>query len=224
MQPDMDTSPIVFDVETCGLPYAADYLDPVQPAKNLRDPDKIAADIAQRTAERDGKLGLDWNTGRIVALCWWTSGVLTTHVCRDEADEAAAIRAFWKAARNRTIVGFNIKGFDLRFLIQRSRYLGLPYPWVDMGRYSSKGVTDLYLELTFSDPYTEGAMRKTLKAFARRFGIPVADDVDGKEIGALVAAGAWDRVREHCESDVRLTVALAERLGVVKPQHVEVPA
>lgn len=37
-----DFGPCVVDIETCGLSNAADYLEPVTPAKNLKDPEKIA--------------------------------------------------------------------------------------------------------------------------------------------------------------------------------------
>lgn len=212
-------SPIVVDIETCGLPNAADYLEPVQAARNLKDPEKIKADIEARTAERDQKLALDWNVGRIAAIGWWTEqdGGVRYFTCRDEDRESEALCTFWHCARNRLIVGFNIKGFDLKFMIQRSRYLGIAYPTLDLGKYTRKGIVDLFSELTFNDgTYDQGAMRRTLKAFCRRFGIPVVDDINGSEIPALVAAGAWEKVAAHVTADVEATVALARKLGVVR--------
>lgn len=220
MHSDMDLSPIVVDVETCGLLNAADYLEPVQAAKNLKDPEKIKADIKERTAERDEKLALDWNVGRIVAIAWWTeAGGTQVYLGKDEHSEATALMLFWREAKQRTIVGFNVKGFDLKFMVQRSRYLGIAYPQLDFSKYSRKGITDLYLDLTFNDgTYDQGAMRRTLKQFAKRFGIPVPDAIDGKEIPALVAAGDWDAVLKHVTSDVELEVVLAKRLGVIQAQ------
>ena len=217
-----DMSPIVVDIETCGLVNAAEFLEPVFPAKNLKDPEKIKADIEQRTAERDAKLALDWNVGRIVALGWWTEQAQTqAHVCIHEADEGAALEVFWRHAKQRTIVGFNVKGFDLRFMVQRSRYLGIRYPQLDFGKYSRKGIADLYLDLTFGDGlYDQGAMRRTLKAFCKRFGLVCDDLIDGKDIPALFAAGEWEQVEAHLRSDVALTLALARRLGVIQPAPV----
>jgi DNA polymerase III epsilon subunit-like protein len=123
--------------------------------------------------------------------------------------------------RHRTIVGFNLKRFDIRFLIQRSRYLGLDYPKLDLGRYSRAGsIIDLFEELTFNEgAYDQGAMRRTLAAFCRRFGIPVGDKgVTGADVPALVAAGQWAPVLAHVRTDVTLTVALAQRLGVIREQ------
>ena len=215
-----DLSPVIVDIETAGLPNAADFLEPVQPAKNLVDPAKVAADIARRTEERNEKLALDWNVGRIVALGWWTerNGELYS-VCRDEDAERRALGGFWATATHRNIVGFNVKGFDLKFMIQRSRYLGVPHPLLDLGKYTRKGIIDLFSELTFNDgTYDQGAMRRTLHAFCKRFGIPVDDAIKGCDIPALVAAGEWDKVEAHVRSDVALTVALARRLGVVQSQ------
>jgi hypothetical protein len=221
---DLHTSPIIVDIETCGLPNAAEYLEPVTAAKNLKDPEKVKADIDARTAERDAKIALDWNVGRIAALAWWTEDdSIVVRTCPNEADEATALMDFWRACRHRTIIGFNLKGFDLKYLVQRSRYLGVPYPVLDFSKYSRKGITDLYLELTFSDgTYDQGCMKRSLHAFCRRFGIPVNDGISGKEIPALVAAGEWDQVVAHVTSDVELTVALARKLRIVTPLVEEV--
>lgn len=214
-----DVSPIVVDIETAGLPNAADFLEPVQPAKNLKDPEKIAADIVARTEERNQKLALDWNVGRIVAVGWKTQTASHVGLCADEDEEGAELELFWDMARNRSIVGFNVRGFDLKFMVQRSRYLDIAYPRLDLGRYSKGGVIDLFSELTFGDSiYDQGAMRRTLHAFCRRFGIPVTDTTTGKDIAALVAAGDWAGISAHVTSDVELTVALAQRLGVIQSQ------
>lgn len=213
-----DISPIVLDLETCGLENAQEFLEPVSAAKNLVDPAKVKADIEKRTQERDEKLALDWNVARIAALAYWTE----THgtavwECQNESQEKIALAQFWDIALHRTIVGFNIKGFDLRFLIQRSRYLGIAHPVLDLGKYAKQGIRDLYLDLTFGDgTYDQGCMRRTLKQFCRRFGIPVTDEIDGKDIPALIAAGDWASVVAHAKADLGLTVALAQRLGVVQ--------
>ena len=219
-----DLSPIVVDIETAGLPNAADFLEPVTPDARMKDPEKIAADIAAKTAARLEKLALDWNVGRIMAIGWWMEQREDYVVCRDEHTERVALAACWHHCKHRTIVGFNIKGFDLKYMIQRSRYLGVPHPVLDLGKYTRKGVIDLFSELTFNEgTYDHGAMRRTLKAFCRRFGIPVEDAIDGKDIGALVASEDWAAIAAHVRSDVALTVALARKLGVVNvPEAVAV--
>jgi hypothetical protein len=61
-------------------------------------------------------------------------------------------------------------------------------------------------------------MRRSLKAFCKRFGIQVADDITGKDVPSLAAAGEWESVRAHVESDVALTVALARKLRILQPE------
>lgn len=249
----MNVTPIIVDLETAGLPEAPLFLEPIpdavpdespiEAAKNLTDPVKIAADIEKRRAARDEqnraaqekviqqriaraeKCALDWNVGRIVALGYWTEQAGTVvRICQDEEAEGEALCEFWEESRHRTLVGFNLKGFDLRFMVQRSRYLRVPHPILDFSKYSRKGVTDLFIDLTFGDgTYDQGAMKRTLKAFCKRFGIPCDDAINGSEIPALVAEGKWDQVAAHCKSDVELTVQLAHRLGIVReiPQAVE---
>lgn len=220
-----DVSPIILDIETCGIEDPGRFLDPVQPDARLKDPDKIAADIAAKTQARLEKLALDWNVGRVAVLGWWTErdGVQVS-ACQNEGLEATALGAFFDVAKHRTIVGFNCKGFDLRFLVQRSRLLGIRYPQFDFSKYSRKGIVDLYLELTFNEGhYDQGAMRRTLSAFARRFGIPCDDPISGKDVPALLAAGQWQVVADHCRYDLALTVALARKMGVIAavPQDLE---
>lgn len=211
---------IVCDVETCALDNAQDYLEPCQPDSRLVDPKKIAASIQERTEERNSRLGLDHNVGRICAMGWWgewfhREGEPSVYPCHTWEHEAEALDVFWSKAKNHTIVGFNIKEFDLPYMIQRSRYLRVPYPQLDLSPWK-RSVIDLYSELTFGKPRDDKAcMRRTLKAFCKRFGIPVDDTIQGKDIPALVAAGRWDEIVSHVKSDVELTVALAREIGVI---------
>jgi hypothetical protein len=215
----MIARPLVLDIETIGLPNAADYLEPVEAAKNLKDPEKIAANITERIEERQSKLGLDWNVGRIVAIGWWTpepgafgSGVT---LCASESQEAETLRTLWSLAKSRTIITFNGRGFDLPFCIQRSRFLGVPAPEVDLKPYGGgSGNVDLWLELTFGKKDTP-CMRTSLGAFCRRVGIPFDDSVGGKDIGRLVAEGNWPAVKAHCLNDVTATAALARWMGMM---------
>jgi DNA polymerase elongation subunit (family B) len=243
---------IAVDLETAPMDGAAQYvpemepvppldLDSIQAAKNLKDPDKIAWDIAKRRsdaivaheervqrssaayAEKLGKAALDFNLARIVAISWSDGRVSETLVCECETDEQWALNQFWNATTNATLVGFRIRTFDAPMLMARSRYLGVKYPTLDLGRYGRSGrVVDLWDVLTFglSDYETTSVMPRGLKSYAKRYGLEVEDEIDGKDIPALVQAGDWDAVRAHIESDVRLTVQLAQRLGVMRKVEV----
>lgn len=217
------------DIETIGHDCATEFipkpdLDAITPAKNLKDPAKIAENIAARkaeaTAEYDTALSraaLDWNVSRIVAIGFQTEAMAEPYVlpCRNEGEEAAALSAFWAEAKGRRLVGFNARGFDVPTLIQRSRLLNVSHPRLRLDRFGRGDVVDIRDILTFDDARYEALMPRSLKAFAQRFGIPVADETDGSDVAALVAAGNMEAVIAHCTSDVTLTRQLAKRVNAL---------
>lgn len=239
---------LIVDLETFPVDDAADYLDPIepisepdlsqiQPAKNLVDPVKVAADIEKRKqaamddyrekceqqerkrVETLERCSLDVDLCRVVALGWmredWNEP--TGRVCQGEREEAAAIAEFWRELGQRSTIGYNVLQFDLMVLSRRSLYLGVPAPFLNLDKYRSPHV-DLQQRLSFNGvkPY------RSLNWYCRRFKLNVPqDDHDGKAIGQLVKAGDWTAVEHHCTSDIYKTRALAERMGVLKPIEVE---
>lgn len=228
-----DVSPIVVDIETAPLLNVRDYLDPpdltgIEAPSNYVKAEAIAGYIEREKVKRvadfdadcQSKAALDFNCARIVAVGFWGEpfGIVPL-ICKDEDAERTALAEFWRVSRQRLIVGFRIREFDLPMLIQRSRYLGVEHRTLDLGRYArGSGILDLYDLLTFNDLRGETIMRRSAKSFARRFGIPVTDEIDGKDIPALVAADEWEKVAAHVQHDIELTVALARKLGVLQSQ------
>jgi hypothetical protein len=218
----------VVDVETAPHPDAPLYIvppnfDAIEPHGGLKDPAKIADDLAKKKAklqaeyeESLSRCALDWNLNRIVALGMWNvgDGGPQVVICKNEAEEKAALSAFWLMAKGRRLVGFASRTFDCPTLIQRSRYLGIPYRELSLAKFGKGDVTDLREILTFDDARYEAIMPRSLDAFCKRFGIVVEDDYTGAEIGALVKAENWEGVMAHNRADLERTKRLAERLGV----------
>ena len=131
--------------------------------------------------------------------------------CVDEGEEVAALRLLWtdvfdKEERSvRPIVGFNHLVFDLRVLLARSMLLGVSPPYINLDKYRTPHI-DLMDRLTFGGKLPA----RSLKWFAKRFGLPVDDSVSGADIAVLAAAGDWLAIEAHCRSDIRLTKALYE--------------
>lgn len=240
------------DLETIGLPEAGQWFDPCEPdaellapilpdsrlkdpvkvAANLADvarrlaarPDEIKANIAAKEAARAEKFSLDADTCKIVALGWHDigEGSPTVMLCKNETQESAALSIYWGTYSERftKIVGFNSARFDLVVLVMRSLYLGVKHPEIVIAPTWKSPHVDLWERLSLG-----GARRdvKSLRFYAKRFGIPIYDDISGKDVAAMVAAGEWDKVRNHCLFDLDLTRALAERIGCLEPQAVGSP-
>jgi uncharacterized protein YprB with RNaseH-like and TPR domain len=208
----------IIDIETTGLPEAAEYAtEPISAPSNWKDPEKIAAYIAEKQAEQINKAGLDLDLCRVVAVGLQREGAVGVQVLTagDEAEERGLLTALWSQLlkiQHPVLVGFNHVGFDLPVLMRRSQYLNVAYPRLSLDKYRTPHI-DLMAHLTWN-----GLVRaRSLKFYARRFGIPFDDPVKGGDIPQLVDAGDWNAVIAHVSSDVELTAALARRIGVLAP-------
>ena len=212
---------IIIDIETIAHPDAHQWLDPVTPDKRLKDPEKVKADIEEKTAARDAMLALDPDTNQIVALGYYVvnqSGDPFCCVMKDEFEEREHLKAFgalYQALDKRQevrLVTYNGMHFDLPTMLRRASLLEADFPDIDIDKYRSPHAKyDVMWRLTF-----KGLLKmKSLKFYVKRYNLPLLDRVNGKEIAQLVKDDNWDAVEAHCLSDVGLTHALANRLGML---------
>ena len=201
----------VFDIETVPLADAETYVEPPKPRANLKDPVKIAADVAEKTTALLDRAALDPDLCQVVAVGWECDGVAESAVAEDAAQERGLLERFWRVSRGATLVGFNCLGFDLPVLLRRSLYLGVPAPWFVLNKYRPSAIVDLMQRLAYQGTLTY----RSLGFYCRRFGIAVPDPVTGGDVGRLVAAGEWRQVHDHVRADVAKTLALARRVGVI---------
>lgn len=210
---------LYIDTETAALENAAAFCGPVQPDKRLTDPVKIKADIAAKEAAR--AFGLDWNTGRFVAVGWQKNDeeprIL---VCMDRADEMVALTAFadaYSRAKHPLVVGYKCRTFDLPYMMRRAFYLDLAFPRFNLAKYRRDPVFDLYDYLTF-DGIRYGndrasVMSERMVDYCKRCELDIPDDDEkGSEIQKLVDAGDWAGIEQHLRRDIQRTVALARRV------------
>lgn len=220
----MNMQTIIYDIETGALPESelTALLPPFDPAEvktgNLKDPDKIAAKIAEAEANhrRDflEKAALDPLTGRVVAigLLYPDSGEF---VVIGHDDEAATLREFWlttkgEMGRINEMVGFNSNGFDLPFLIRRSWRHRVPVPFgIRRGRYWSDEMVDLRDAWQLGDRQARGS----LDSIAKHLGVG-AKNGNGADFAALWQS---DRAKAlaYLKNDLELTARVAEALGVM---------
>lgn len=228
----MKPKTIIFDIETGPLPpdELAKMIPPFDPTEvkcgNIKDADKIAAKIAEAKAthERDSieRAALDPLTGQVLAIGIMSvdAGGETLDFCNNtieilgDKDEAKTINEFWtliqaEFGRLYPIVGFNINGFDLPFLIRRSWKHGISIPrGLRRGRYWGDQVIDLREEWQCGDRMAKGS----LDSIAKHFGVG-AKNGDGKQFSELWATDR-DKAIEYLANDLRLTAKVAQRMGI----------
>jgi hypothetical protein len=153
---------------------------------------------------------------------------MPTLICANEAEERAALDTL-RAVRQKfdnsitadtRWVCFNGLSFDGPVLETRARLLGAKPFLLDLRKYGSRNICDLYAELTFNGECGMAVMSRTQKALAARLGISVQDDCDGSQVAALVAAGDYYAVAAHCQSDVDTLAAMYRRIYPNRPGFV----
>jgi predicted PolB exonuclease-like 3'-5' exonuclease len=212
---------IILDLETIPHPDAHKWADPVKPDSRLVDPVKIAKSIEDKTAERDDNFGLDADFCRIAAIGYHVVGEAEPEVflCSDEFEEREHIKKLWDLYQygKTRFITYNGHRFDLPVLLMRSLYLQVKHQPLEIpAAWKTDSHVDLYVRMSCNGARDRKDV-KGLRFYAKRLGLPIYDDIDGSQVAAMVKAGDWEKVRNHCLFDLDLTRALAERLDVLKP-------
>lgn len=123
--------------------------------------------------------------------------------------EKKMLEGFWsemaKLQRGtpKRIVGFNIKDFDLPFLVTRSFIHG-----VKITPFLLNEVIDLREKLS---AYKFGRLRGTLKEYGRFMGFEEAE-MDGSQVCDVYWAGEHDKLKKYLENDLAITEKLCQKL------------
>lgn len=227
-----------FDIETAPEPepVLADLYTPLNPDEvktgNLKDPAKIQAKIeeeqAAHAAEFRERAALSPLTGRVVAIGTLADdepeGVIFAHAGLPPApacprrtvvtlDEADMLHTFWRQIcqpiPKPVLVGFNICGFDLPFLIRRSWKLGVEVP--DHLLHHGLRWTEMVHDLALVWHQGDRMARTKLDAVARFLGIPGKTGDHGAHFGQLWATEA-EVAADYLRQDVILCRELDRRL------------
>jgi hypothetical protein len=206
---------LIFDIETApDLGAVAALPEPKAPG-NLKDPEKIAAAIAEKKAEQLANAALDPDTARITAIGMVLVDVYPAKGDKDPepqawlASEAGLteydlLEQFWegyKLAGGR-VCGYNIIGFDLPMILRRSFALGvkpdLARP-LQMAKYRTEPILDL-MGVLYNWDRSRG-----LKWVCKRYGIPnPLPELNGSMVGEMDRA----TLRKYVANDVSLTLQL----------------
>lgn len=136
--------------------------------------------------------------------------------------EADLISGFWEAWRqlfNRersTWIGHNILDFDLPYLVNRSRILGIPVPFGVLETYRNK----VYFSSRFVDTRTHWLLGRkatdtpsSLDLISKAFGLE-GKNGDGANFGKLVQEN-YDEAIAYLANDIVLTKTVALRMGLI---------
>lgn len=219
---------VVIDLETGPeTPERLSIVEPeFEPAKNLRDPEKIAANIAEKRQEWLAGAALSPITGRVMAFGWgcpddgWNiSGVGITDTDNPTPTTEADVigdffELFQKAAVGKFhLAGFNIHGFDLSFLVKRAMILGVKVPY----QLRPNGQSRFYWPPCFVDlqqVWGVGELRPhgSLDVLCRLMGLGEKSG-HGKDFAKLwLDEATRDQASAYLRNDLVLTYKLAERL------------
>lgn len=246
---DLDTIKQVlppFDLSSLG-PHPGEFDPASVKTGNMKDQAKIDAKIAQARADhilavekyerslstaepaywedQQAKAALSALTGQVLAIGYCGERILLDHVSESVTEKQLLIR-FWNQflrcrESGRRMVGWNIEGFDIPFLCQRSAILGVTVP--------EKVFTDAgWLDCTFID---------LMKRWSRPSRTPVKIDsvaraigLNGKpldESGTVINGGQFARLffetpeiaLDYLRCDLQMVAGIGTRLGLEMISH-----
>lgn len=219
---------IIIDIET--LPTdrqdVRDFISAtVKPPATMSKPETIAKWVAESKAEAVdeavSKTGLDGTFGRVCVIGWALDDE-SPQTVQSADDEAFVLQAFADRMNKiplseqytTLIVGHNVSGFDLRFLIQRFIVNRIKPPLVIQRAAQAKPweadkVFDTMIQWSGAGAKPGGSLDKLCLALGIK---SPKGDIDGSKVAAAVAAGRIDDVAAYCRDDVTATRAVYRRM------------
>ena len=215
---------IIFDIETGPLsdselePLLASVNPETVKLGNLKDPAKISAKVEEKKQKLLEDAALRATTGRVVAIGYLINESGETKLTPHDWNERQILANFWEhfayCRRQRLkLIGFNICGFDLPFLMQRSWILGIPMPDdIRDGHKWDSTIIDLAKEWGCGvyGSYT------SLHEICTSMGIPGKNGKATEFAGLWLSENADDQAQAaaYLKNDLSMTHKLAERMGV----------
>jgi 3'-5' exonuclease len=228
---------IIFDLESAPLPEdeLRKQIPPFDESEvkvgNLKDPEKIAAKIADAresyVADFISRAALSPLTGRVVVIGYHSTDTGKTYLDSGEKNgggEAELLSNFWLRYQKcrqekRQLVGHNITGFDVPFIVRRSWMLDIPVPATvfDRGKWLDGSVFVDTMQLWQCGTRDQWVKLDVLSKAFGGGGKPV--DEDGQVVTGAQFAELWKtdrkRAEEYLVNDLRMTAEVASRMGLL---------
>lgn len=208
---------IIIDIETRPDPRIWDDPDTVEEIRdgidaprNYKDPLKIEAYIDERLAELRKKAALQPRTGKVACVGWMRLDAYRPDQSIDENaarvsrvfadDEASVLSAMVRELQRPTLIGgYNLREFDIPFLVYRCAVHGIDLPdWWPQRRSWDRIVDPC-------DLFPRGDVGR-LDEHLRAMGLP-RKTMSGEESLEL----PLDELADYCANDVACEAALVQR-------------
>ena len=127
-------------------------------------------------------------------------------------NEKEMLEEFWKIFsdfRNNNgltnrVVGFNIKSFDISFIVTRS-YINS----VAIVPFVLKEIIDIRDQVTC---FKRGPTRGTLKEFGEAIGVILVEDMDGSKVAETYWSGNIELIKTYLAKDIELTEKVHQKI------------
>jgi predicted PolB exonuclease-like 3'-5' exonuclease len=204
---------VVFDIETAMGNPPIEVIDTlmtgVKADGRIKDPMKIAQSILDAQNEIKERFGLKWYTGQIICI-----GIKTTEMSTvfyqepNRMSEEDILNLAWKFLSTSVkppfkLITYNGKAFDIPYFYMRSAIYRIePTIFLSTRKWETNFHTDLY----------EVLGEKSLSFWAKVFGIPHDDKVNGSMVQELWNNLDMTTIKQHCLDDLETTAELYNRV------------
>lgn len=182
---------------------------------------KVTLDKAGHFAKAKEKAALSPLTGQVLAIGYMSTESkksILDHVDGNDYSEAQLLASFWRQYercrnKSRLMVGHNIQGFDVPFLVRRSWFLGVDVPETvfERGRYIDSRV--------FADTMVRWGCggRDLVKLDTLASAMGVGGKPDGIDGGMFAKLFETDlaAAMSYLQNDLDMTAAVAEKMGLI---------
>ncbi len=218
---------LILDIETVGT-SRQDVIDfiatTVKPPATYKKPESIATwykeEGPQAIADAVAKTGLDGAFGQVVCIGFQFDG-MEAPLTFDGLNEKLLLESFNDMLSqcikpsdvlNTSVVGHNVSGFDLRFLMQRYIVNCIKPPLV-LKRAAEARPWEIERVYDTMIQFAGVGNRISLDKLCLALSIPSPKgDMDGSMVSQYVADGRLKEVAEYCKRDVSATKAVYSRM------------
>ena len=205
---------VVMDLETIPNPAMIPLLPEPEAKANLKDPEKIAADIEEKRLKQIEEMALNAHTNLICCISFMdinTEVISSMLIDPNTLDEKPLLENIWEYLHQfEKFITFNGNAFDvpvLRFhsMVHRVQ----PSVNISTAKYRIDNHVDVRAVLGGYDTFAKGSLDWYCRII---LGTGKTEGCNGATVQHLFDCGCYQEIQEYCENDVRILAQLYERM------------